>query len=68
MPFRRAPFVLTPPSLPIFTAAVVLTALGALLHYKLLAIRALGTLGTYSFEMVLIGALLLMAGALLRGV
>lgn len=68
MPFRRAGFALTPPSVPVFTAAVLLVALGALVHYKILAVRALAGLSAYSFELVLAGAILLIIGALLRGV
>lgn len=65
MPYRRGSFTLTPPSVPLFAVAVVLTLLGVLVRYKVVAIAALGA---YSFEMVLIAAVLLIAGALLRGV
>ena len=65
MPFRRGSFALTPPSVPIFLIALVLTVLGALVKYKLVAIPAISA---HSFELVLIGAVLLLAGALLRGV
>lgn len=65
MPYRRGSFALTPPSVPLFAVAVVLTLLAALVHYKALAIPALST---HSFEVLLIGAVLLIAGALFRGV
>ena len=65
MPFRRAAFTLTPPTWPVFAIALVLTALGALVHYRVVLVPALAG---YSFEMVLCGAVLLIAGAMLRGI
>lgn len=65
MPFRRGSYTLTPPTWPIFVIALVLTVLGALVRYKVLAIPALNA---HSFEMMFIAALLLIAGALFRGI
>ena len=65
MAFRRGSFTLTPPTMPVFAIAVVLTILGALLRYRVITVSALGP---YSFELVLAAAILLIAGALLRGV
>lgn len=45
--------------------ALVLTVLGALVRYKVLAIPALNA---HSFEMMFIAAVLLIAGALFRGI
>ena len=65
MAFRRGSFTLTPPTMPVFAIAVVLALLGALLRYRVIALSGLGQ---YSFELVLVAAVLLIAGALLRGV
>ena len=64
MPYRRGSFTLTPPTLPLFLVAVVLTLLGALVHYKVVAI---GALAPHSFELMLVAAVLLIVGALFRG-
>lgn len=65
MAFRRGSFTLTPPTMPVFTIAVVLALLGALLRYRVIALNGLGQ---YSFELVLAAVVLLILGALLRGV
>ena len=65
MPFRRGTYTLTPPRWPVFVVALVLTLLLALVHYKLLAIPAIAA---HSYEVLLVGAILLIAGALFRGV
>lgn len=65
MPFRRTSYVLTPPSWPVFIGAAILAALSALVHYRVLVMPALNGL---TYEMMLGAAILLIAGALLRGV
>jgi hypothetical protein len=65
MPYRRGSFTLTPPTWPIFAIACVLTILAAIVHYKVVAI---GALSAHSFEMLLVAAVLLIAGALFRGI
>lgn len=65
MAFRRGSFTLTPPTMPVFAIAVVLALLGALLRYRVIVLSGLGQ---YSFELVLVAAVLLIAGTLLRGV
>lgn len=65
MAFRRGSFTLTPPTMPVFAIAVVLALLGALLRYRVIALSGLGP---YAFELVLAAAVLLILGALLRGV
>lgn len=61
---RRGSLALTPPTLPIFAIAVVLGGLAALMRYKVVSIAALSG---YTFEMMLAAFLLLVAGAVLRG-
>ena len=65
MPFRRGSYTLTPPSFPVFVIAVVLTLLAVVVRYKILAIPALNA---HSFEMLLVAAVLLIVGALFRGI
>lgn len=64
MPYRRGSFALTPPTVPLFAVAVVLTLLAALVRYKVVAIAALAP---HSFELLLVAAVLLIVGALFRG-
>lgn len=67
MVFRRGygSYMLTPPTWPVFIIATVLAALSLLVRYKVLNLAALTP---YTYEMMLISALLLIAGALFRGI
>lgn len=65
MAFRRGSYALTAPTWPIFSVAVVLAVLSALMHYKVVTIAVLAPHG---YEMMLIAAVLLIAGALFRGI
>lgn len=65
MAFSRSRAGLTPPTLIIFAIAAVLALLGTLLHYRVMSIPALQR---YNFELVLIGFLVLAAGAVFRRV
>lgn len=64
MAFRRASYMLTAPTMPVFAIAVVVAALSALVRYKVVSIAALNP---HTYEMMLISVVLLVAGVLLRG-
>lgn len=51
------------PGMLFLAAAVVLAALGALVHYRVIGVPALRR---YDFELVLAGFAVLLAGALMR--
>lgn len=65
MAFRRGGYALTPPTWPIFSVAVVLAILSALLHYRMISLPALAP---HTYEMALVSSVLLAAGALFRGI
>ena len=56
---------LTPPTLAVFALAAILALLGVLLHYRMIHVAALQR---YNFELLLIGFLVLAAGAVFRRV
>ena len=65
VPFHRGSYALTQPPWPVFAIASVRAILRALIRYEVVAIPALSRC---SFEMALVAVLLLIAGALRRGI
>jgi hypothetical protein len=66
MPFRRAGFALTPPSLPIFAISLVLALIAILARYDILHIPMLTS--ARAFLMLVIAYVVLAIGVLVRRV
>jgi hypothetical protein len=64
MPFRRAGFALTPPTLPVFAISLVLALVAGLAHYGVLHIATLTP--SRAFALLAIAYVLLALGVLLR--
>jgi hypothetical protein len=64
MPYRRAAFALTPPSLAIFIASLVLAVIALLIRYGGVSVPIIKTQNI--FEILVIAYLLLTLGVLLR--
>jgi hypothetical protein len=64
MPYRRAAFALTPPSLAIFIASLVLAVIALLIRYGGVSIPIIKAQNI--FEILVIAYLLLTLGVLLR--
>ena len=64
MPFRRAGFVLTPPSLPIFLISAVLALLAILARFGVLDLAVLTS--SRAFLLLLAAYVVLAVGVLLR--
>jgi hypothetical protein len=64
MPFRRAPFVLTPPSFPIFVVSLILAVLALLVHYGGVSMPLIP--GRRAFDVLAVGYVLLLVGVLVR--
>jgi hypothetical protein len=63
MPFRRAGFVLTPPSIPIFLISLVLAVLAFLVRYAGVSIPIITP---HLFNVLAIAYVLLVVGVLIR--
>jgi hypothetical protein len=66
MPFRRASFALTPPSMPIFLISLVLALLALLVHYTTVRIPIITP--ARAFDLLAIAYVVMLAGVLLRRV
>jgi hypothetical protein len=66
MPYRRAGFALTPPSLVIFLISLVLAALAFLVHYAHVSVPIISS--SRVFDVLSIAYVVLMVGVLFRGV
>jgi hypothetical protein len=66
MPYRRAAFALTPPSISIFAISLVLAAIALLIRYAGLRIGIIGPARV--FDVLAIAYILLVAGVLFRRV
>jgi hypothetical protein len=66
MPYRRASFALTPPSMMIFVIALVLALLAMLAHYTHASVPLLNA--SHSFDALAIAFVVLTIGVLFRGV
>jgi hypothetical protein len=64
MPYRRAAFALTPPSLAIFVISLVLALIALLIRYAGVSIPVIKS--GYIFEILAIAYVLLALGVLLR--
>lgn len=64
MAFRRAPIDLTPPTLPIFAASVIVAVLALLVHYGGLSLPLITA--RRAFDVLAIAYVLLLAGVLVR--
>jgi hypothetical protein len=64
MPYRRAAFALTPPSLAIFIASLVLAVIALLIRYGGVSVPIIKTQNI--FEILVVAYLLLTLGVLLR--
>ena len=66
MPFRRAGFALTPPSVVIFVISLVLAAAAFLVHYAHVSVPIVSSARV--FDVLALGYVVLMIGVLFRGV
>ena len=66
MPYSRAGFALTPPSLVIFLISLVLAAIALLVHYAHVSIPIISS--SRVFDVLAIAYVVLTAGVLFRGV
>lgn len=66
MPFRRAGFVLTPPSVFVFVLSLVLAVLALLMRYGGVHVPLINA--SRVFDVLAIAYVLLAAGVLIRGV
>ena len=66
MPYRRAGFALTPPSLVIFLISLVLAAIALLVHYAHVSVPIISSARV--FDVLAIAYVALMIGVLFRGV
>ena len=66
MPFRRASFALTPPSMPIFLISLALALLALVVHYA--GVRIPIITPARAFDVLSIAYVVMLAGVLLRGI
>lgn len=66
MPYRRASFALTPPSMAIFAVALVLALVAMLAHYAHATVPLLSA--AHAFDALAIAFVVLTIGVLFRGV
>ena len=64
MPFRRAPFVLTPPSFPIFVVSLILAVLALLVHYGGVSLPLITA--RRAFDVLAVAYVVMLVGVLVR--
>jgi hypothetical protein len=64
MPYRRGSFALTPPSIPIFVASLVLAIVALLVRYGGVSIPIIS--GSRVFDVLVIAYILMLVGVLVR--